>query len=372
MAIPKSLYQPLRQGQLSVGSGWRFYFAPFNLTAALATSYSNVGPALIDLQNAGPFNDTILSALSPRFTDLGLVKDCKVNQASKTSMIRTGHRNVVRALYTGDLAETFEIKFMERSRIVDQISSGMQVFNLLSNPGFQGTITGPLTASGATATPIGTSGYLPLGVAGTTTANQPTLMVPAGSGALFTPGNYIVCDQDFVPGTGGYIGDSAAFAFPGTVTDVDFVRKTSDYVARVVGIVPTVVAGQDALVLNAPFAGGGNNVLPSLVKYGPTAGAKIQLVKGTVRRNGGSKINEWTALGLLDTEDGSQFALYYPRAAVSSNKGMSSDSMTDATGLSEYGMDTEFTALGFDDPTDGETVLSYLAYYPNANQSIQI
>jgi hypothetical protein len=366
--FPKSLYQPLRQGMLSVGAGWRAFYAPFNKIAALSSSYSNIGPTMIDLQNQGPFNDGSLPA---HFFDCGLVADIKVSQATKFGSIKTGHRNVVRAMYVGDLAETFEVKFAERSRIVDQISSGMQVFNLLSNPGFAGTVASPLSASGATALAMGASGYLALGIASTATANLPTLCVPAGSGASFAVGNYIVCDQDYVPGAGGYQGDAAALAFPGVVSDIDYIRKTSDYVARIVAIVPSVVSGQDALVLNKPFVGGGNSLIVGNATYGPTAGAKVQVIKGTVRRNGGSKINEWTALFLLETEDASQFALYYPRVAPSSPKGMAADSVTD-TSMFKYSMDTEFTALGFDDQTDGETVLSYMAYYPNAGQDIQI
>jgi len=366
--LPKSLYQPLRQGMLSVGVGWRAFYAPFNTVAALSTPFSTIGPSMLDLQNQGPFID---SSLPAHWNDLGYVKDVKVSPATKWGSIKTGYRNVIRAMYAGDLAETFEVKFAERSRIVDQISSGMQVFNLLSNPAFSGSVAGPLSASGTTAIPMGASGYLALGITGTATAGLPTLCVPAGSGASFQVGEYIVCDQNYTPGTGGYVGDAAALAFPGIVTDIDFIRKTSDYVARVVGIVPTVVAGQDALVLNKAFVGGGNNIIVGSATYGPTAGAMIQPIKGTVRRNGGIKINEWSALFLLETEDFSQFALYYPRVAPSSMKGLASDAVTD-TSLFDWSMDTEFTALGFDDPVDGETVLSYMAYYPNANQDIQI
>lgn len=366
----KSLIQSLREGQISVGNGWRGYYAPFNKVAALAAVIQNVGPAMLDLQNGGPFTEAYLNGKG--FYDTGFCRDIKTTNGTKFGAIKTGHRNVVRAMYAGDLDEKLEVTFAERSRIVDQISSGMQVFNLLKNSTFTGTLTSPLGASGTTATPLAASGYLPAGVPATSTAGYPTLCVPAGSGALFAAGEYIVCDVDYVPGQGGYQGDAAALAFPGQVQDVDFIRKTSDYVNRIVAVVPTVVAGMDALVLSGPFVGGGNNLIVGSTKSSPSASAKVQIITGTTRRNGGSKINEWTGLFLLDTEDGSQFAMYYPRLAPSAPKGLTASNITDATGLSEWGMNTEFQALAFDDPYDGEAVTSYLAYYPNAGQNIQI
>jgi hypothetical protein len=369
--MSKSLYQPLRQGQLSVGSAWRAYYAPFNKVAALASSYSTVGPRILDLQNQGPFSsETLLNA--SLFYDCGLCGDIKPTNGTKFGSIKTGSRNMTRAMYVGDVSETLDVTFMERSRTVDRISSGMQVFNLLENNAFAGTLTGPLSASGTAALSLASSGYLANGVPGTNTAGSPTLLVAAGSGAMLSAGQYIVCDQDYTPGTSGYVGDAAALVIGNGVTDVDFIRKTSDYVARIVGIVPTVIAGFDAVVLNAPFVGGGNNIIPANATYAPGATAKIQVIKGTVRRNGGSKIAEWTGLFLLDTDDGSQFAMYYPRLVSQSVKGLQGKNITDATGLSEFGMQTTFEALAFDDPLDGESVVSYTAYYPSSGQSIQI
>lgn len=370
-AFPKSLSQSLRPGQMSIGSGWRAYFAPFNTTAAKAANSTTVGPSILDLNNQGPFFE---GGLPPNWYDLGYIKDAKVSPGTKFASIKTGHRNVTRMKFIGDLSETLEIKFMERSRMVDSITSGMQVFNLLSNPTFanSATLTSPLGASGSTAVPVALSGYYPTGFTATLSAGLPTLTVPAGSGAAFPAGTYIVADDDFTPGTSGYVGDSAALVYPGAVNDIDYIRKTSDYVARVQTVIPGVSGGADGLVLSGPFVGGGNSVIAGKANFGPTSTAKVQIIKGYSRRNGGTKIMDWSCLLLLDTEDESQFALYYPHISPNALKGLSMDTITDATGLMEIGADTEFEAMAFDDPIDGDTVLSYLAYYPNAGQNIQI
>ena len=57
MPLPRSLTQILRQGQLTVGAGWRAYFAPFNQALAVTTSSTVSGPTIYDLQVFAKFLD---------------------------------------------------------------------------------------------------------------------------------------------------------------------------------------------------------------------------------------------------------------------------------------------------------------------------
>ena len=256
-----------------------------------------------------------------------------------------------------------------------KIATGAEIFNLLSNPNAVASTIGPLSSSGATAQAIGASGYNPAYTYNGVTA--PTLFLPAGAGASFSGGQYIVCDIDYVIGTYGLVGENGIPIFQNAVTDIDFIRKTSDFVARIVSIVPTIVSGQDGLILNSPgFVGGGDSgtVTSGLGPVSPPSTSKVQVIKGYSAREGGTYITEWSALLLMNTIDGSEIAVYYPHVAPNQFKDIAGWTLENAgtTDLTGYELDAVFEALAFDDPLDGETVVRYSAYYPNANQSIQI
>ena len=241
----------------------------------------------------------------------------------------TGYRGAIRAKYRAEVSEKLSFEFQEVSRLSLGISTGMQIFNLLATTASASTV-GPLSASGTPAIAIGASGYSATGWAGLT-SGLPTLAVPAGSGALFPANSYIVADQDYNTANFGFTGDSGANVFQGAVTNVDFIRMTSDYVNRVVQVIPAATSGltgQDALVLAAPFVGGGNNALGAATTS-PQAGAKVQAITGYAAREGGTYIREWSAIFAMDTVDGSQILKYYPRVAPDASAGFASKAITE-------------------------------------------
>lgn len=369
MPLPLSLTQPYRKGALLVGGGWRGYFTPYN--AALANSVSsNAGVVPLDLQVQGPFNE---SALPANYTDLGWINKFKLTPQSKIGSVRSGYRGAIRAQYRGMVGETVEFSFRESTRLAWKIATGTEIFNLMANPAAPASTLGPLSSSGATAVAIGASGYVAAGaVAGY--IGSPTLFMPAGSGASFPVSSYIVADADYVPGTYGIVGAAGIPIFQNAVTDVDFIRKTSDFVARVIAVVPAATTGngQDALILNGPFIGGGN-AASGTVPYGPVVGAKVQLIKGWCAREGGTYITEWSGLFCMTCVDGSQIAVWYPHLSPNQFKDLAAWQLenagtTDETG---YELDTVMEALAYDDPIDGETVVRYAAYYPAPNSPFQ-
>lgn len=362
MALPKSLYQPIRRGQLVVGGAWRAFFAPFNTSLSVTQTNSALGPNILDLNVQGPFND---QSLPSNWYDLGWINGFKITPGSKIGQVRSGYKGAVRAQYRGQVGETFECNFREMSRMALKLSTGSEVFNLMKNPGAVASTVGPLSSSGATAVPLGASGYIQSGaVVGY--VGQPALYVATGSGSLFSAGDYIVADDDYT-GQTGYVGSAGINVLTGQVSDIDFIRKTSDFVARVVAVVG------DSLVLNAPFVGGGNSSGTS--QYGPnTATAKVQKIKGYVCREGGSFIPEWSALLLVQTVDNSQIAIYYPHVSPNQFKDFAAWQLENAgtVDLMGYELQAVFEALAFDDPMDGETVVRYAAYYPTSGLSPQI
>jgi hypothetical protein len=373
MALPKSLTQPFRKGSLLIGAGWRGYFTPYNSALGNTVNNTSLGVAVLDLQVTGPFNE---ASPPPNFTDLGWITKFKLTPQSKIGSVRSGYRGAIRAQYRGQVGETVEFTFRESTRLAWKIATGTELFNLLSNPNAIASTLGPLSSSGATAVAMGASGYQAAYTPPTYAGPVPTLFVPAGSGAAFPVGSFIVCDQDFLQVNGAYpygiVGAAGINIFQNAVTDIDFYRKTSDFVGRVVAVIAGVVSGQDALILsNTGFIGGGN-AATGIVPFAPTAGAKVQAIKGFAAREGGSFITEWSGLFCMTCLDGAQIALYYPHLSPNQFKDLASWQIenigtTDETG---YELDCVMEALAYDDPIDGETVVRYAAYYTEPGADI--
>lgn len=365
--ISKALVQPIRRNLIPVGGGWRAFFAPFNEILAVSSNNTGLGPKILDLQNLGPFNT---NAPPSGFFDCGWIKNLKVAPGSKIGMIRTGVHGITRAQFRGEVGEGVDFAFRESTRISWKIATGTIPMNLLVTP--NPTTVGPLSGSGATTCPLGVSGYVVGGFG--SALGSPVVGVPAGSGSLFPAGTYIVVDQDYDGVSFGLVGDAGVPIFQGAVTDVDYIRKTSDYVARVVSVVSNISSGQDGLVLNGPFVGGGNAISGVTPNTGPTTGAKIQKIKGFAAREGGTYITEWSGLFICDTLDIAQLALFYPRLSIAQFKDIAPWTLENAgtTDMAGYELQCSMNALGYDDALDGEAIVRYSAWYPPKNADIQI
>ena len=355
MALSKSLVQPFRKSALILGSGWRGAFAPYDIAYSFNQETSRYGPSILDLQYSGPFNTNNLPA---GWTDLGWIMGFKMTPSSKIGQIQSGYRGAVRQQVRGEVNEQFDFQFKEFSRLAWKIATGTEIFNALETGSAQ--TQGPLSGSGAPTFSV--SGY---------TASDGAY---GGSPTLYTTGSIvglnvndrIVCDVDFVVSAypyGGFAGSNGIPIYPNNApNDVDFIRKTSDFVSRIVQITGNV------LVLDQPFIGGGSSSSSLVGPTSPTIpGAKVQQMIGTIAREGGTYITEWSAMFILDSQNGDQFCIYYPHVSISQFKDISTWNInnigtTDTTG---YQLDATMQALAFDDPLDGETVVGYRAWYPS-------
>lgn len=340
---------------LLIGAGYRAFFAPYNVALGSAVASTSLGPMILDLQTAGPFNTYNPPA---GFTDLGWIKDFKVTPASKIGQVRSGYRGAVRAQYRGQVGESFEFKFREASRMAFKIATGTDPFNLLqeSTP----TTAGPLSASGAPKTAMVSYAAGP----------PAQLTVTSAAAISASAGDFIVADIDYDPATYGVIGEAGVPVFPNAVTDVDYIRKTSDFVARI-----TAVNG-NVLTLDQPFVGGGSGTtsVPTNAPTSPPAGSQVQLISGWATREGGTFITEWTGLFVLDTVDQAQIAFYWPHVSINQFRDIAAWAIENVgtTDLTGYELDCVMEALAFDDPLDGETVVGYTAYYARPGQSVSI
>ena len=373
MALPLSLRQPFRQGQITVGAGWRAFAANFNQSLAVAQTSTQYGPAIYDLLVTGRFNGVSPSSLPAGWFDCGWIDKFKFTPGSKIAPVQSGYRMATRALYRADVTEKCSFVFKEQSRTAWKIATGEGVFNLLKSTATAGLAGGPLSSSGVAAVPVASGGYVVSG-AEVGYVGQPTLYVTSVSG--FSAGDYIVADIDYDQSSFGMIGDSGANVYSGAQpTDVDFIRKTSDYVAMVVA----TVGGTNALILNAPFFGGGNNPTIGVTPgTGPVYNAtsskcsKVQKITGFASRGGGTTINEYSMVFLLDTMDGGQIMVYYPRLGPDAYGGFDEGNLSGVNALKGYDSNTSLVALAYDDPLDGETICSYRAYFPRVSPSISI
>jgi len=364
MPFPKSLQQPFRRNKLVVGSGWRAFFAPYNIALGSSVASTVIGPTIVDLTQ-GPFDSYNMPFA---LADLGWIKDFKITVESKVGQVRSGYRGAVRTQYRGQVGETWECKFNEYGRMQVKLASGTNVFNLLAASGQSGGTVGPLSASGAPSTNV--TAYTP----GTPVAwNQtqtvsPTLTVASAAAAQITVGSYIAVDYDYVPGTfGAALGDAGVPIYKNAVTDVDYFRKTTDFVARVTAI------NSNVLTLDQPLVGGGSgnptpnfNPLTGFASFTSPTQLRCQTIKGFVAREGGTYIGEFSALLICDTVDTAQLVYYYPHVSILQNRDFAAGWTIENAGTTDEGgmqLDAQFSALAFDDPLDGETVVCYRGYY---------
>lgn len=360
MPLQKSLVQPFRKNVLLVGSGWRAFFAPYNIALGSAVASTTTGPTILDLQKNGPFDDENLPS---GWFDLGWIRDFRIAPQTKIGQVRSGYRGAVRSQFKGQVGEQFEFRFREISRMAYKLATGTNPFNLLDNS--EASTVGPLSGSGAQSVPTASPTYEDQNSNG-----LPAVHVPTGSGSLFAVGDNIVVDEDYDQSSSGVVGSAGQPIFDGAVTDITYLRKVSDFVGRIVSI--DTAGGTDMLELSQKIVGGGSGDPTGVTT--PPDGSNVQKIKGWAAREGGTMITEWSALFLLDAIDGAQVACYYPHVSISQFRDMPAWAIENvgATDLSGYELDCVMESLAFDDPIDGETVVGYKAFYPSTGQDIAI
>jgi hypothetical protein len=326
MPISKSLVQPFRKPMVLVGSGFRGYFAPF-------VQGVDPAPTLFDPARQGRF-DT--NAPPTGWVDLGWIDQFKRSPAGRIGQIRSGYRGAVRAQYRGEIGSSVEFEFREWGKLQMALATGTTHFNILKS------------AAGTPEQPLG--GAPDSAVALDAGSTVTSLVLAAGGGTQFVVGDFVAVDLDYT-GQSGYIGSGvqATFLSPGTVTDVDYIRR----VTFNVGVVKTKVG--DTLTLEQPLLGGA-----------PPAGAKVQVVTGFASREGSSFIQSWSAVFVVDTADGAQLYYYYPQLSIGSEREDGTFEVQNA-GTAELrgnSLRAEFNALAYEDPVDGETVVCYRGFFP--------
>jgi hypothetical protein len=250
----------------------RAYFAPVNRVLKQ--------PTIFDPAVNGAFN---LSAPPAPWVDLGWIDGFVRQSGSKTASLTAGAPAF--SLYQVRESTEAGISFVFKtwSKLSMALAAGAQHMNVLAAPS-----TGISIGSGAKATPA-----MALGVGSSATALIMSAPVTITAGAI------VSVDVDYL-GETGFVGTGVSAAFVSNASavgdDVDYVRRVSFNVGRVVSAAATT------LQLAQPLPAGN-----------PAQGMKVQQVLGFVDREGGSFFQEWSAVFVLQGEQGDRLIFHYPR-----------------------------------------------------------
>jgi hypothetical protein len=293
----------------------RAYFAPVNRTTST--------PTFFDAAQNGRFT---LDAPPSPWIDLGWCSSfARTNGgASKGGItpLRAGAPQVAAAQVVSTLDSTLTLEFETWGRLQMALTGGGQTMNLLA------ANVAP-TALSADSTAI-------------------TLDLGATAAASFNIGDLVAVDADYAAQT-GFVGSGVSGAYIQSAAaiggDANFIRRITLNVGRVASIANGV------LTLDAPLLAGS-----------PTTGMQAVKVLGFVDREGGSFFQEWSAVFVMEGEQGDRVIFHYPRLQTMQPPAESIGKLADT--FDRIRLSGAFRALAIKDAIDGATVLCYRTYLP--------
>lgn len=301
----------------------RAYFAPVNRALAQPTIFD---PAA----NSG----FALNAPPAPWVDLGWIDGFVRSSTSKIAPLNGGSPAV--ALY--QVRQTTEasvaFRFKAWTKLSMALAAGAQHMNVLQAQSGGAPIGSG--AKGATAQAIGS------GSSSSSLVMQGATQIAAG--------NIVSVDLDYL-GQTGFVGTGVSAAYVSSASavgsDVDYIRRVSFNVCRVASV------SGSTLQLASP--------LPAGV---PATGMKVQQVIGFVDREGGTFFQEWSALFVMQGEQGDRLLFHYPRLQPMSSAHENGTML--AAPIESIELGAAFQALPVTDGNDAEQVLCYRTYVPAA------
>jgi hypothetical protein len=299
----------------------RAYFAPVDRSAGQAT--------IFDPAQSGRFD---LDAPPAPWVDLGWISGFQ--RASTTSMaaIKRGAPAMSEVLTRSEVEATVRLLFHTWGKLQLSLAAGTQQMNvLLAEAGAVGA------GSGGAAQPAMT-----LGPATTATV----LDVGAANAAMFVPGVLVAVDLDCTSSTTGFVGSGIRGAYVRTpLADVDYLRRVTLNVERVASVTDGLVT------LESPLPAGA-----------PVPGMKASVVLGFCDREGSTFFQEWSALFVVEGQQGDRVLWHYPR--LQSTSGLAEESASSPGAFERLHLQASFRALPVADACDGERVVCFRSYLP--------
>jgi hypothetical protein len=350
----------------------RAYFAPVNRITET--------PTIFDPAASGVF---ALDAPPSPWLDLGWIESFERYYDTPTDVVRSGANALPSVQFRGPAEARVEFDFREWGKLQMALAGGSEHMNVLA------------TSPSATPEPSGGTPIAAAAVLAGSTASELVFGVDVVS--AFVVRNLIAVDVDYQQQI-GYVGSGISAAYVSNAAmvnnDLNYVRRVTFNVGRVVEVTATSV------ILAQPLLAGA-----------PATGASAQVVAAFVDREGGSFFQEWSALFVAEPESGGRVCFYYPRLSPnpgagtggvtlksgagwqppksggaaktsgvantqgngtrsSSQKFLREDFEEIARPLSSLGLHASFIALPFTDTNDGQTVLCYRSYFPAAMAAV--
>ncbi|HEY0264188.1 MAG TPA: hypothetical protein VGC07_06675 [Granulicella sp.] len=306
----------------------RAYFAPVDRTAS--------APTIFDAAQNGGFD---LDNPPAPWLDLGWCRHFKRQCGTKIATLESGTPAMAQSQIRTEIGATVALEFESWGKLQLALASGSQQMNLLA------------TAIGATTNGSGGEAVAATPLLSASTATQLNIGEAA---AAFPIGSIVAVDVDYT-GQTGFVGNGVGAAY---VRSASAVNGGANYVRRVTWNVGRVIANANGVLqLDAPLPTGT-----------PTASMKVSALTGFVDREGGSFFAEWSALFVLDGEQGDRVIFHYPR--LQPMQGSAETMETIAAPLEQARLAGAFRALPVTDANDGERVLCFRSYLPAAMRAI--
>jgi len=314
----------------------RAFFAPVNRVSGQPMTWDPAGIAGFD-PDAPP---------AP-WIDLGWCSGFQRKTGTKVSPLVSGAPGVPVGQVRTEVEATVSVAFESWGKLQLALTAGVQQMNVLR------------TQSGAAANGSGGTAVAAVSLNSDSTAST----LDVGTAAIgFTVGEIVAVDVDYV-GQAGFVGSGVSGGYIKSATsigaDVDYVRRVTLNVGRVVTIAGNV------LTLGTPLIAGV-----------PVAGMQASHVAGFCDREGGSFFQEWSALFVLDGEQEDRIVFHYPRLQATTGATENSEDLTGATqktsiaGLERQTLAGSFRALPVKDASDGELIVCFRSYLPGAMRAI--
>jgi hypothetical protein len=295
----------------------RAYFAPVDRNAG--------APTVFDAAVNGRF---ALDAPPAPWVDLGSVSGFARSSATKIEPLLCGSPNTVSSQVRQTLEATVKLEFQSWGKLQLALTTGTQQMNL------------PVTTGAAAAT-----------VAVMTGSTATCVQVGASNVGAFAVGQMVAVDVDYAPGTTGFVGSGVSAAYVSAAAAVT-IGNDSNYTRRVTLNTGRVAAiGTDSVTLAEPLIAGA-----------PTPEMAVMPICGFADREGGNFFQEWSALFVLDGEQGDRVIFYYPRLQAMQGATETENSLSKL--LMRWNLAGAFRALPVTDAMDGERVLCFRSYLP--------
>ncbi len=296
-------------------------------------------PAIFDPAKWGVFE---LSAAPSPWFDLGWIDNFERLSGSNTESVRTGSVNVTSLQYRSSVHARVEFDFREWGKLQMALAGGVQHMNVLE------------ADPNAEPEPLGGTPLTAVAVVEGSTANE--IQLGAGAVNRFAAGDMIAVDVDYTQQT-GFVGTGVAGAFVRSPADVlmdpHYIRRVTFNVGRVASATAT------SLLLEQPLLGGA-----------PANGSSVQKIVAFADREGGSFLQEWSAVFVMEEQSGGRICFYYPRLSPSAPDGggpsgfLRERKIEIAEPIAAMALHAAFVALPYRDRNDNEIAVCYRSYFP--------